>query len=95
MDNHVKNKKIREFRLYIYSLTGKCAIQKYKKLCSSSLWTCLHHMVILRNQNKITNFLMILSWVWAFNKETTQWIYIVLIQGEMAEGKDAPHNRNV
>ena len=29
--------------------------------CSSSLWTCLHHMVILRNQNKITDFLMILA----------------------------------
>ena len=23
---------------------------------SSSLWTCLHHMVILRSQNKITDF---------------------------------------
>ena len=25
--------------------------------CSSSLWTCSHHMVILRSQNKITIFL--------------------------------------
>ena len=26
----------------------------------------LHPMVILRSQNKITDFLMILAWVWAF-----------------------------
>ena len=44
------------------SLTGKCAAQKLKNLCSSSLWTCLHHMVILRRQNKITDFFMILAW---------------------------------
>ena len=29
-------------------------------------WTCLHHMVISRCQNKITDFFMILAWVWAF-----------------------------
>ena len=29
--------------------------------CSSSLWTCLHHMVIIKSQNKITDFLMILA----------------------------------
>ena len=35
--------------------------QKLNNFCSSSLWTCLHHMVILRSQNKITNYLMILN----------------------------------
>ena len=30
-------------------------------------WTCLHQIVILRSQNKITDFFMILAWVWAFN----------------------------
>ena len=39
---------------------------KIKTLCSSSLWTCLHHMVILRSQNKITDFLMILAWASPF-----------------------------
>ena len=29
---------------------------KIKNFCSFSLWTCLHHMVILRSQNKITDF---------------------------------------
>ena len=48
------------------SLTGECAAQKLKNLCSSSLWTCLHHMVILRSQNKITDFLMILAWASPF-----------------------------
>ena len=33
----------------------------YLPICSSSLWTCLHHMVILRSQNKITDFFMILA----------------------------------
>ena len=42
-------------------LTGKCAAQKFKKNCSNSLWTCLHNMVILRRQNKITHLLMILA----------------------------------
>ena len=37
-------------------LTGKRATQKIKNVCSSSLWTCLHHMVILRIKNKITDF---------------------------------------
>ena len=41
---------------------------KNKKTSSSSLWTCLHHMVIFRSQNKITDFFMILAWVWAFNE---------------------------
>ena len=41
---------------------------KIKTLCSSSLWTCLHHMVILRSQNKITDFFMILAWASPFNQ---------------------------
>ena len=44
---------------------------KIKKNCSSSLWTCLHHMVILRSQNKITDFFMILAWDCPF-KECTE-----------------------
>ena len=46
IDNNVKNKKYGNF-VSISSLTGKCAAQKLKNFCSSSLWTCLHHMVIL------------------------------------------------
>ena len=38
------------------SLTGECAAQKLKNFCSSSPWTCLHHMVILLSYNKITDF---------------------------------------
>ena len=44
---------------------------KNKKNCSSSLWTCLHHMVILRTQNKITDFFMILAWASPFNRKPT------------------------
>ena len=43
---------------------------KIIKICSSSLWTCLHHMVILRSQNKITDFSMILAWASPFKKIT-------------------------
>ena len=60
--NHVKNKKYGNI-VFISSLTGQCAAQKIKHFCSSSLWTCLHPMVILRSQNKITDFLMTLAWV--------------------------------
>ena len=45
----------------ISSLTGKCAARKLKNFCSSSLWTCLHNMVILKGYNKIIDFLMILD----------------------------------
>ena len=41
---------------------------KIIKNCSSSLCTCLHHMVILRTRNKITDFFMILAWASPFNK---------------------------
>ena len=50
----------------ISSLTGECAAQKLKKKFSSSLWTCLHHMVILISQNKITDYCMILVWACPF-----------------------------
>ena len=43
-----------EFRLYVWP-------NRFKNFCSSSLWTCLHHMIILRRQNKITDVLMILD----------------------------------
>ena len=41
---------------------------KIIKNCSSSLCrpTCLHHMVILKTRNKITDFLMILAWAGPF-----------------------------
>ena len=61
IDNHVKKRKYRNF-VSISSLTDEYAAEKLKNFCSSSLWTCLHHMVILRSQNKITDFLMILAW---------------------------------
>ena len=62
---------------YVYSgsLTGKCAKQKFKNFCSSSLWTCLHNMVILRSLNKIIDFFMILAWVWAFKSWKSKFIY--------------------
>ena len=58
----------------ISSLTGECAAQKFKNFCSSNLWTCLHHMVILRSQNKITNFFMILAWARPFNAAAWQFV---------------------
>ena len=41
---------------------------KIIKICSSSLCTCLHHMVILRTRNKITDFMMILAWASPFKE---------------------------
>ena len=52
-----------EFRLYT-RLTGQCATQKNnikKILRNSSLWTCSHHIAILKSENKNTDFLMILA----------------------------------
>ena len=66
IDNHVKNRECGNF-VSISSLTGECAAQKFKNFCSSSVWTCLHHMVILRCQNKITDFFIILAWASPFN----------------------------
>ena len=42
--------------------------KKILKICSSSLCTCLHHMIIFRTRNKITDFLMILAWASPFNQ---------------------------
>ena len=50
------------------SLTGECAAQKLKNVCSSSIWTWLHHMDILGSQNKITDFFMILAWACPFKQ---------------------------
>ena len=47
--------------VFISRLTGKCETQKFKDLHNSSLWTCSHHMAILKSQNKNTDFLMILA----------------------------------
>ena len=53
--------------LYLAQLVNYSAAQKFQNFCSSSPWTCLHHMVILRSQNKITVFLTILAWLSRFN----------------------------
>ena len=56
---------MREFRLYIQP-NWRMRSTKIIKICSSCLCTCLHHMVILRTRNKITDFLMILAWASPF-----------------------------
>ena len=56
---HVQNKKYGNF-VSISHLTGKYAAQKFKNFRSSSRCKCLHHIaIILKSQNKITDFLMI------------------------------------
>ena len=57
---------------------------KIIKICSSSLCTCLHHMVILGTRNKITDFFMILAWASPFkldNNNTHFHGVITLIYG--------------
>ena len=49
--------------------------RKIEKLCSSSLWTCLHHMVILESQNNITDFFMILASASPFKGKQTYFKY--------------------
>ena len=80
IDNHVKNRKYGNF-VSISSLAGECAAQKIKNFCSSSLWTCLHHMVILRSQNKITDFFMILAWASPFKTIKYMWFNQPMIYG--------------
>ena len=51
--------------------------KNYKK----SLCTCLHHMVILRTRNKITDFLMILAWAspfktWIKIKKCPKYVFV-------------------
>ena len=93
MDNHVKNKKYGNF-LSISSLTGECAAEKFKNFCSYSLWTCLHHMVIFRSQNKITDFLMILAWASPFKIGDIYLPYLlfaddIVLFSKLAEGLQA------
>ena len=76
MDNHVKKKKYENF-VSISGLTGEYTAEKYKNFCSSSLWTCLHHMVILRSQDKSTDFLMILAWANLFNITKVQLLLLL------------------
>ena len=48
------------------------------------LCTCLHHMVILRTRNKITDFLMILAWASPFNyidREIISFVTLALKSG--------------
>ena len=56
-DMHVQNKKYEHF-IFISHVAGKYAApQKIKKnLRSSNLSTCLHHMAILKSQNKNNDF---------------------------------------
>ena len=54
------------------------AQQKIIKIYSSSLCTCLHHMVILRTRNKITDFFMILAWASPFKLHRDNVIYILV-----------------
>ena len=41
------------------------------------LWTCLHNMVILRSQNKITDFLWFLAWDCPFKHITYYMAHII------------------
>ena len=56
-DMQVQSKKYENF-VFISRLTSFYNAQhkKLKNVRSSSLWTCLHHMVILKSQNKNTDF---------------------------------------
>ena len=60
-DMHVRNKKYGNY-VSISRLTGKCAPQKLN-LHISNLWTCLHHMIIFKTENKKTpHCCMLLAW---------------------------------
>ena len=70
-----QKKEIRNF-VSIFRLTGKCAAQKLKKPFAVLVYVhvsmyiylvYVHHMVILRSQNNITDVFMILAWVSPFN----------------------------
>ena len=47
----------------ISRLIGKCAAQKFKNVCSSSLWTSYGHIM---KQNKNSDFFMISAWLCLF-----------------------------
>ena len=51
----VQNKKSGMSSLYLAKLVN-AQHKKIKNFCSSSLWTWLNHMVILRSQNNISSF---------------------------------------
>ena len=103
INKHVKNKKYGNF-VSMSSLAGKCTAQKFENFCSSSLWTCLHYMGILRSQNKICDFLVILVWASPFrdmrwktklNKDENMygwWIRIptLFVWTQMARQKELP-----
>ena len=58
---------------------SKIRNRELENFYSYSLWTCLRHMVILRNQNKITDFLMILAWASLFDYAAILFHHICLI----------------
>ena len=51
--------------LYLAFKIGKCAAQKVKNFCSSSLWTCLHHMAILKVWSTVK-----IRWTWGSQNAT-------------------------
>ena len=70
---HVRNKK-----------SGILSVaQQLKNFCSSSLWTCLHHMAILKikpKKLKIIDFLMILAWLSRFKSIFASILHVKQIQ---------------
>ena len=58
------------------------------KNCRSSLWTCLHHMVIIISQNKITDRLMILAWAFPFKLLTCSAVLFQLYFSSYGAGSD-------
>ena len=63
---HVQNKKYGNF-VSISRLTGKCAAQKYITFVIIIYGHVYIIVVIIRSQNKITNFFMISTWLCSFN----------------------------
>ena len=57
-----------ELCLYIQPNWWRHSRKIKTNFCSSSLWTWLHHMVIWRRQNKVTDFFMILAWACPFTR---------------------------
>ena len=62
------NKKYWDFGS-ISRLTVICAAKNCKNFHSSNVWACLHDMVILRSQNKITYFFTILARLSRFSEK--------------------------
>ena len=78
----VQNKISGILSLYLALLVNAQHKNKNKN-CSSSLWTC--YMVILKRQNKITDFFMILARVWVFKHRdhvlgaANYWSWVTLV----------------